>query len=102
MSMYFVCLGCIFPFTTMSAIKMSVCNSVGGCLCHILSRIILIYIALRAMMYSAASSILVANDMTCLIICAMLSIAALLVGTSAPLERKKWLAALLLVLGSLR
>ena len=58
------------------------------------------YTASRVIMYNAASSASVADVMTCLIMCA--SMAQLLVGTSAPLGRKKWPPALLLALGSLR
>ena len=54
-SMAFVCFGCIYPLHTASAMELSVCNGVGGCLCPIYSKILLMYKALHAMMYSAAS-----------------------------------------------
>ena len=41
-----------------------VCNGVGSCLCPILLRMILMYTASLAMMYDAANSASVADDMT--------------------------------------
>ena len=66
MSMALVRFGCILPLTTPSAIELSVCSGVGGCRCPISSRIILMYTALQAIMYNAASSASVADDMACL------------------------------------
>ena len=63
---------------------------------------ILIYTASRGMMYNAANSALVADVMTCLMMCAMLSMAPLLAGIVALLERKKCPPALLRACGSLR
>ena len=89
MSIDFVRFGCILPLHTASAITLSVCNGVGGCLCPIYSSIILMYTALRAMMYSAASSASVADVMTCLIMWAMLRIAPLFCCIVALLDKKK-------------
>ena len=89
MSMAFVCLGCIFPLTTPSAIELSVCSGVGGCGCPISLTIMYMYTASHAIIYRPANSASVADDMTCLIMCAILSMAPLLGGMSAPLDRKK-------------
>ena len=75
MSITFVSFVCILPLHTASVIALSVCNGVGGCLCPISSSIILMYIASRTMMYSAASSDSVADVMTCLIMWEMSIIA---------------------------
>ena len=58
--------------------------------------------ALRAMMYKAASLALVAEDMTFLMMLAMLSMAPLLHGMVSSKERKKCPPARLRALGSLR
>ena len=50
MSMAFDRLGCILPLMTASAIALSVCSGVGGCLWPNSSRMILMYTASRAMM----------------------------------------------------
>ena len=89
MSIAFVRFGCIFPLTTPSAIELSVCKGVGGCGCLISLSMILMYTASRAIMQRAASSASVAEVITCLMMCAILSKAPLLVGISPPLERKK-------------
>ena len=102
MSIAFVCFGCIFLLQTAYAIMLSVCNGVGGCLCPISSKIILMYTASRAMMYSAASSASVADVMTCLIMCVMLKIAPLFWGIVALLDKKKCPPAWLLAFGSIR
>jgi hypothetical protein len=75
MSMALVCLGCILPFIMASAIVLSVCCGVGGCLCPNSSSMILMYTALRAIMYSPISSASVSVDITLLMMCAMLSTA---------------------------
>jgi len=89
MSMGLVCLGCTLPFMTASAIVLSVCIGVGGCLCPNSSSTILMYTASRAIMYSRASSSLVANDMTLLMMCAMFGTAPLFGGMVVLLDRKK-------------
>ena len=86
MSIAFVCFGCIFPLHTASDIALSVCNGVGGCLCPISSKIILIYTASRAQ--SAASSDSSAGVMARLIICAMLRIVPLFFGIVSSLDKK--------------
>ena len=60
------------------------------------------YTASFAMMYNAASSAYVADDMTCFIMCAMLRIAPLFAGISVSSDRKKCPPALLRAFGSLR
>jgi len=90
MSIAFVRFGWTFPFVTASAIALSICNGVGGCACPISSRMIWMYTASLAIMYRAASSALVADDMTCLIMCATLRMAPLFGGMSESFERKKW------------
>ena len=89
MSIAFVRLGCIVSLTTPSAIELSVCSGVGGCGCPISSRIMRMYTASRAIMYRPANSASVADDMMSLIMCAILIMAPLLGGMSAPLDRKK-------------
>ena len=97
---FFFCV--IFPLVTSSAIELSVCSGVVGCGCPISSRMILMYTASRVMMYNTASSASVADDITCLIMCAMLSRDPLLEGIPPPFDRKKCPPALLLAFGSLR
>jgi hypothetical protein len=63
---------------------------------------ILMYTASRAIMYSPASSTLVANDMTFLMMCAMFSTAPLFGGTVVSFDRKKCPPALLCALGLLK
>ena len=89
MSIALVRFGCILPFTTASAIALSVCIGVAGCLCPNSSNIILMYTASRAVIYSADISASVADDITCLMICAMFNIAPLLGGILLLLDRKK-------------
>ena len=98
----FLCFGCIFPLHAVSAITLSVCNGIGGCLCPISSKIILMYTASRSMMYSAVSSASVADVMTCLIMCAILIIAPLFCGIVALLDKNKCPPARILAFGSLR
>ncbi len=56
--------GC-YMLMTASAMVLSVCMGVAGCVCPISSNIILIYTASLAIIYSAASSASVADVMTC-------------------------------------
>ncbi len=102
MSIALVLFGCILPLMTASAIALSVCIGVGGCLWPNSLSIILMYTASRAMMYSPTSSALVADDVTFLIMCAMLSTAPLFGGMVVSLERKKCPLAWLRALGSLK
>ena len=92
--------GCILPLMTVSAISLSVCRGVGGCLCPNSLSMILIYTASHAMMYSPASSALVSDDF--LIMCAMWSTPLLFGGTVVSLERNKCPPALLCALGLLK
>ena len=102
MSIDFVHFGCILPLHTASVIVLSVCNGVGGWLCPISSKIILMYTSLRDMMYSAAGSASIADVMMCLIICSMLRITTLFWGIVALLDKKKCPSNRLLSFGLLR
>ena len=101
-SIAFFLFGCILPLTTASAIELSVCSGVGGCLCPIYSKIILMYTASLAMMYKAANSASVAYDITCFIIWAMFRTALLFCGMVELLDKKKCPPTLLRSFGSLR
>ena len=87
---------------TVSAIALSVCRGVGGCLCPSSLLMILMNTALCAIMYSPASSTSVADDMTFLIMCAIMSTTPLFGGMVVLLERKKCPPALLRALGLLK
>ena len=102
MSIDFVPFGCIFPLHTASAVALSVCNGIGGYLCRISSKIILMYMDLRAMMYSGSSLASVADVMACLIMCVMLRIVTLFWGILASSYKKKCPPARLIFFGSLR
>eukprot|EP00956_Cyclotella_meneghiniana_P033015 scaffold92765_cov67-Cyclotella_meneghiniana.AAC.2 len=95
--MALVRLGCTLPFTTASAIELSVCIGAGGCLCPNSSKTLcMYYTASRAIMYkNAANSASVAHDIIFLIMCAMLRMAPLLGGSSESNDMKKWPPALL-------
>jgi hypothetical protein len=97
--MALVYLGCTLPFMTASAIALSVCFGVGGCLCPNSSSMILMYTALCTIMYSPTSSTSVANDMMFLMMCAMFSTAQLFGGMVVSFDRKKCPPALLHALG---
>ena len=101
-SIAFVRFGCILTFTTASSIELSVCNGVGGCLCPISSKMVLMYTASLSIMYNATNYDSVADDMTCFIMCNMLRNDLLFCGMVEPLDREKWLPALLRAFGSLR
>ena len=100
--MAFVRFGCILPLTTASAVELSVCSGVGGCLCPISYKMILMYTASRAIMYDAANSAYVADDITCFIMWDMLSTDQLFCGMVESLDKKKWPPALLHAFGLLR
>ena len=87
MSMAFVRLGFTFPFVTASAIKLLVCSGVGGSVCPISASMILMYTALRVIMYKPANLDSAADDITCLIMCAMLRTSPLFFGMVLLLER---------------
>ena len=72
----------------------------GGCLCPNSSSMILMYTALRAIMYSPESSASVADDITFLMMCAMFSTAPLFGGMAVSFDRKKCPPALLGALGA--
>ena len=102
MSIAFVCFGFIFMLYIASAMELYVCNGFGGCLYPISSKIILMYTASRAIIYSAASSAYVADVTACFIMCAMLRIAPLFSGIVASLDKKKCRPARLLAFDLLR
>lgn len=89
MSMAFVPFGWIVLLTTPSAVELSVCRRVGGCLCPILLRICLIGIASRELIYKppSSASVLVVRTTICT--------APLLQGSSSSGNMKKWHHALL-------
>ena len=102
MSMDLVRFGCTLPLTTASAIEFSVFSGVGGCLCPIYSKMIMMYTASRVIMYNEANSDSVADYITCFIMWDMLSTAPLFCGMVESLDKKKWPPALLHAFGSLR
>ncbi len=102
MSIALVRFGCTFPLITPSAIALSVCIGVGDCLWPISLRMICMYTASCAMMYSITSSASVADAITFFIMCAMLRMDLLLAGSCMSLDKKKCPPALLRALGSLR
>ena len=91
-----------FLLHTESDIALSVCNGVGGRLCPFPSKNILMYMDLRAIMYSAASSASVVDVMTCLIMCVILRSVPLFWGIVASLDKKKCPPARILDFGLLR
>jgi hypothetical protein len=88
--MAFVHLGCILPLmmTFVIALSVCICSGVGGCLWPNSSRMILMYTALRAMMWSPARSALVADNMRFFMMCAMFNAAPLFGGMVVSLDRK--------------
>ena len=66
------------------------------------SKMIMMYTATLAMMYKAANSASVADDITCFIMWAMLRTALLFCGMVESLDRKKWPPTLLHAFGLLR
>ena len=102
MSIALLLCGCILPLMMVSAIALLVCRGVCGCLCTNSSSVILMYNASCAMMYSPASSTLVADDMTILMMRTVLSTTPLFGCTVVLLERMKCLSALLRDLGLLK
>ena len=101
-SVAFVRFGCILTLTTASAIELSVCSGVGGCLCTIYSKMIMMYTASRAMIYNVANFASVADDITCFIIWDMLRTSPLFCGMVESLDKKKGHTALLRAFGLLR
>ena len=91
-----------FSICHRSAIGLSVCNGVGGMFVSYSSKIILVYTASLSMMYKAANSSSVADDMACFVMWAMLRTAPLFCDMVELLDRKKCPPALLHAFGSLR
>ena len=102
MSMAFVRLGWMLLLATPMAVLLSICIGVLGCSCPISCSVFLQGTASRVLLNIAPSSTSAADDMTALMIWAVLSIAPLLAGSSLFSERKKWPPALLCALGLLR
>ncbi len=102
MSMAFVCLGWMLLLAIHIAVLLSICIGVLGYLCPISCSVFLQGTASWALINIAPSSASAADDMTALMIWAVLSTAPLLAGSSSFSERKKWPPALLHALGSLR
>ena len=76
-SMAFMCLACTLLFIMPPADKLSVCIGIGSCGWPISSRICHISTALHVFMYDAPNSVLYADNITVLIILAILRIAPL-------------------------
>ncbi len=87
--MAFVHFDCTLPLITTSAIELSVCSGVGGCLCPNSSTMILMYTASLAIKYNPANSASVAEYITFLIMWAMFSTAQLFGGIGVSLDKKK-------------
>ena len=102
MSIALVRFGWTLLLTTPSAVELSVWIGVGGCLWPISLRMARMYTASRAMMYKAPSLALAADDITFLMIWAMLRTAPLFCGIAALFDRKKCPPTLLLACGLFR
>ena len=89
MSIAFVLLGWILLLATPTAVLLSICMGVLGCLWPISSRVFLAGTASLALMNIAPSSASAADDMTDLMMWAMFSTAPLLGGSGTSLDRKK-------------
>ena len=99
MPIAFDCLGVIFALMAASAMALSVCMGVAGCLCPISSNIFLMYTTSLAIIYSAASPASVADVITCLMMWTMLRMAPLLGGILALVDMKKCPTTRLLAFG---
>ena len=102
MSMALVRLGCMMLLTMPSAVELSIWMGIGGCVCPSSSSRLRSGMASSALMYRAPSSASAAEDMTDLMICAIVSIAPLFRGTLLFSKSKKWLPARLQALVSER
>ncbi len=87
-------------FTTQSAVVLSVCIGVGGCLCPRNSRACWAGMASLQLMQSAPISASAVDDMTALMICEILRMAPLLLGIASSFDMKKCPPALLCALVS--
>ena len=87
MSIALVLLGWMFLLATPTAVLLSTCMGVWGCLCLISSRVVRTGIASRALMNIAPTSASAAEDITALISWAMVSTAPLFGGYSSWLEQ---------------
>ena len=83
MSMVIVYLSWILLFTTPSSVKSTVWIDVAGCVRPNTTHICWMYNASLVVIKSALNSASVAEDMTCLMICAMFRMALLLGGWEA-------------------
>lgn len=100
MSIGLVRLGWIVLLTTPRAVELSVCIGVGGCLCPISLRRCRIGTASRELMKRAPSSASAADDITALMIWAIVSTAPLLRGAWSFSDMKKCPPARLLAFDS--
>ena len=82
--------------TAPSSVVLSVCIDVGGCLCPISSSARRAGMDYLQFMYRAPSLDYAAEDMTVLIICAIVRMAPLFGGSGKSLDMNKWSPALLL------
>ena len=81
--------------TTPSTVVLLVCIGVGGCLCPISSSACCADMDYLQFLYRAPSSASAAEDITALIICAVVRIAPLFGGSGESLGMKNWPCALL-------
>ena len=102
MSIALVRLSVILPLNILSTILLSVWCGVGGFAYNSSSRMIMMYTASLEMMLILVSSYSVADVVTCLMMCEILSTAPLFGGTDVSLDSKKCPPARMHALGSLR
>ena len=89
-------------FTTPSAVVLSVCNGVGGCLCPKYSSVFCAGMASRQLMKRVWISASASEDMTALMIWEIVRIEPFLLGMGSLLDMKKCPPALLCALVSER
>jgi hypothetical protein len=89
-------------FTTPSAVVLSVCIGVGGCLCPKYSSVCRAEMAYLQLMERAPISASATDDMSALMICEIVRIQPLLLGIASLLDMKKCQPALLRALVSKR
>ncbi len=100
MSMAFKALSIILLVSSAWAVELSICMGVRICGCPIPLRVHCMETAILVLMNNAPSSTSVADDITALIICDMLSTTLLLMVMSSVLAINMWPLALLQAFGS--
>ena len=89
MSIAFAAFGMILFVTMPNAVMLSVLTGVGGLGCPSLNRVLCMSMAFGALMKSAPNAASAVDDMTALIICAVLRTTPLSGGKTSVFERKK-------------